>query len=247
MRSASFRFHGHLRDFLRRPNAVVEFELPAGVRDLIQGLGVPHVEIGSITVDGSDVDFAHVVDDGADVQVFDRFDRDGRPASLHPVTVPDRFVLDVHLGRLAGYLRLLGFDSLHHTDFDDDTLVAISLAESRTLLTRDLQLLMRAELEHAVFVRSQQPRCQLVEIVERLGLRESVRPFERCMACNGLLTGIRKQELPDRVPKKVRTRHDHFTRCTACRRVYWQGSHYQRLLGIVDEALGAQSGSGTSR
>jgi uncharacterized protein with PIN domain len=234
MRSATLRFHGRLTDFVAGREVRIEFELPAGVRDLIQRVGVPHVEVGSITVDGKMVHFDFTVDDGAIIEVHDRFE--GAGSRLHPARAPHRFVLDVHLGRLAGYLRLLGFDSLHRIDYDDDTLVTISLNESRTLLTRDRPLLMRAALENGVYVRSQNPRQQLREVVERLGLQPSIAPFERCIACNELLVAVSRDDVSDRLPTSVRTRHERFTLCPGCRRVYWPGSHYDRLVEIIEYA-----------
>ncbi len=234
MRSATFRFHGRLTDFVPRREVQIDFELPAGVRDLFQRVGVPHVEVGSITVDGKKVSFGFKTDDGSTVDVHDRFECCA--SYLHPARAPQRFVLDVHLGRLAGYLRLLGFDTLHQPDYDDDTLVTISLGQSRTLLTRDRPLLMRAALENGLYVRSQDPREQLREIVERLGLRPSIAPFGRCMACNEPLVAANRDDVKDRLPASVRARHERFTLCPGCRRVYWPGTHYERLLAIIEEA-----------
>lgn len=224
-------------DFLPgHPNTVVrQFELPGGVRDMIQAIGIPHVEIGRILANGAAVDFSFTVRHGDRLEIWPRFDQTVSGPLLHPATVPTAFVLDVHLGKLARYLRLLGFDSIHQPDFDDDTLVALSTQQARTLLTRDRQLLMRTALVNATFVRSEEPKQQLVEVVDRLRLRESIDPFVRCLVCNGVVTPVSKASVAPSLPPSVRRRHEKITMCPDCERVYWPGSHHQRLQDLVDE------------
>lgn len=244
MRSATFLFHGGLTDFLPgHPNTVVrEFELPGGARDMIQAIGIPHVEVGRIQANGTEVDFGFTVRHGDRLEVWSRFDQPPSGPMLHPATVPHAFVLDAHLGKLARYLRLLGFDSLHQQDFDDHTLVALSRERARTVLTRDRQLLMRTALINATFVRSEQPRQQLVEVVDRLRLRESIDPFVRCLACNGVVEQAAKAAIAHRLPPTVGANYDRFTRCPDCDRIYWPGTHYERLRGIVDQVLAGPTG-----
>jgi uncharacterized protein with PIN domain len=246
MRSARFRFHGELNDFLPGSASAYsvdhEFELPRGVRDMIQAMGIPHVEVGSIEVNDSPVDFGHTIRDGDRIEVYPRFDRPARREMLHSPSVPHDFVIDVHLGKLARYLRLLGFDSIHRPDFDDHTLVALSQEQARTVLTRDRQLLMRTALVNATFIRSEQPRQQLVEVVDRLRLRESVDPFARCLACNGVVEQAAKAAIAHHLPPTVRANHDRFTKCPDCDRIYWPGTHYERLRGFVDQVLAGPTG-----
>lgn len=140
--SARFRFHGDLEDHLppdRRGQVLVQpLGLPAGVKDLIEALGVPHPEVDLILANGEPVGFSYRVEDSDRIDVFpDALDATSTPR-LRPRPVPPvRFVLDEHLGRLARYLRLLGFDAWWHPGTDDDELARRSAEDGRVLLTRD--------------------------------------------------------------------------------------------------------------
>ena len=235
-RSATLVFHGELCDILP-PGAVegavtARFELPVGVRDLIQSCGVPHVEVGALRVNGEPADFDRRIADGDVLDVFARFGPREVRREVHG-PVPSRFVLDGHLGRLAAYLRLLGFDTWHRQTIDDDELVAVSLGEARTLLTRDRELLKRSALEHGCLVRETDPRRQVEEVVRRLDLAAGIHPFTRCLVCNGVLAHVAATDVADAVPDGVRERFDRFARCPDCGRVYWEGTHHARLAALV--------------
>jgi hypothetical protein len=150
-----------------------------------------------------------------------------------------RFVLDVHLGKLARYLRLLGFDTLYRPDCDDATIVSLSLAGSRLILTRDKGLLKHAAVTRGYWLRSTVPRQQLREIVRAFDLAGSMHPFTRCMRCNCELTPVAKDAVASRLPPRVRSHFDEFAQCPGCAQVYWRGSHYERLRQLVDELRSA--------
>lgn len=235
MRRARLRFTGALGDFLppqRREAAFdVEFELPVGLRDLVQSVGVPHVEVRTVVVDGREATWSRRVDDGARVTVYPRYPLVDPP--------PDpRFLLDVHLGRLAGYLRLAGLDAAHHRDLDDPELVERSTAEGCILLTRDRRLLMHAALERGSYVREVQPLRQAVEIVDRFALARQLRPFTRCMVCNGVLVDVDAGDVSGRLPPAVAERDDVVRTCPGCSRLYWEGSHQPRLRSLVARMQG---------
>jgi translation initiation factor 2B subunit (eIF-2B alpha/beta/delta family)/uncharacterized protein with PIN domain len=155
-----------------------------------------------------------------------RFERD---AAEEP-----RFVLDTHLGRLAAYLRMLGFDTLYSKTAADRELARISKAESRTLLTRDLGLLERNDATHGYYVLVTEPRAQLDEVARRYGLLERAAPFTRCLRCNTVLQPASRDDVSDSVPHAVLLRHDEFMRCPACRKVYWRGTHYVSMSRRID-------------
>jgi uncharacterized protein with PIN domain len=231
MRTARFWLSGDLRYFEARDGgSAVPFELPVGLRDLVQSVGIPHVEVGSVSVDGEPAEWDQRIDDGAVIEVHSRY-----PLSSPPEE--PKFVTDVHLARLARYLRLFGFDVVWDPDLDDPDLVGISLAEHRFLLTRDLGLLMRGRLRDGTYVRATDPREQILEILERFALRTVIAPFTRCLACNGLLEELPNSEAASRVPESVAKRHDRFTTCRDCGRVYWPGSHHDRMARIVQEVV----------
>ena len=247
MRHATFRFYAELNDFLpagvRQREFVRSFLDTPTVKDQIEACGVPHTEVEMILVNGRSVGFDHHLEDGDRVSVFPLFEAlDVSPLirlRARPLRDP-RFVLDVHLGKLARRLRLLGFDAVWDREADDEGLVALSLSETRILLTRDRGLLKRRELTHAAAVRATDPRRQLREVVERFDLVRSAAPFTRCLACNGLLATTRKEDVLDRIPAETRLHYDTFLACASCRRVFWWGPHSRRLKEIVEEALGVR-------
>jgi uncharacterized protein with PIN domain len=236
------RFYADLNELLprdRRARAFAfEFTLPPSIKDLIESFGVPHTEVDLLLANGEPVDFAYVIGDGDRISVYPPFKAIDvasvtrvRPPALDGV----RFVLDIHLGKLAALLRLLGFDTLYRNDYGDDELARISARESRILLTRDRGLLMRNAVVYGYSVRRTEPRRQLVEVIARFDLAGRVAPFRRCLRCNGLLEVVDKAAILDRLPTGVRELHDAFHICRDCRRVYWPGTHYRRLRAFVDE------------
>lgn len=186
---AWFRFYAELNDFLppeRRMASVARpFVDAAPVKDMIESLGVPHTEVDLILANGVSVDFAYVVRDGDRLSVYPVFEAlDITPlVRLRPRPLREsRFVLDTHLGRLARYLRMAGFDTLYRNDYSDAELARISLAEKRILLTRDAGLLNRGMVTHGYYVRETTVRRQFAEVMRRFDLRGSVRPFTRARA-----------------------------------------------------------------
>lgn len=211
----------------------------ASVKDMIESHGVPHTEVDLIVVNGESVDFAYVVQDGDRIGVYPMFEAIDISPLLRvrprPLRVT-RFVLDAHLGRLAAYLRMLGFDTLYRNDYNDRELAAISHEQGRILLTRDVGLLKRGAITHGYYVRETESRRQLREIVRRFDLAGSIAPFERCMRCNGLLEPVAKEEVAERIPPQTRAHHHAFQICRSCGRVYWKGTHYRRMQKFIAEA-----------
>lgn len=232
MRQAQLLAHGELVDHLG-PNRAgrrfsVEFELPLGVRDLVQSCGIPHVEVGRLEVDGAASDWTKRVDGGASIELWPRYPLDH--------TEPDvRFLLDVHLGKLARLLRLLGFDTAYGNDASDQQLAARAAGESRILLTRDRGLLMRSVVQRGRWVRSTDPEKQAVEVLRAFDIGVETRPLTRCMDCNGVLEPAEPSAVV--VPPGVAARHSRYHRCACCGRVYWPGSHHVELEGTVDRIL----------
>ncbi len=249
MSRATFRFYAELNDFLpadRRQAAFSHaFRGRPSIKDMIESLGVPHTEVDLILANGESVDFQYLIHDGDAISVYPVFESlDIRPVIRlrpQPLRRP-AFVLDAHLGRLAAYLRLLGFDSLYRNDFSDDELAAVSAGQERILLTRDRGLLKRSVVTRGYCVRSDAPREQIREVAERFDLAGSAAPFCRCLACNGLLRPVDKSSVWDRLPPGTRERFDEFYRCEGCGKIFWPGSHFSRLQSIVWEALGKKTG-----
>lgn len=245
MKRAVFRFRGVLNDFLvseRRDGPFpYAFEGKPSVKDAIEAIGIPHVEVDVIIRNAVSVPFtAHLREDDA-VEVFPPGEGSGIPGSIHlwpePLSAP-KFVLDVHLGKLAKYLRLLGFDCLHENRYSDTEIAAVSAGQDRVALTRDVALLKNGIVRRGLWIRSRNPREQLVEVLRRYHLDDCVRPFTRCIVCNGPVGTVSKVSVRDMLQPGTAKNFDRFSRCGTCGRIYWEGSHYMRMREIVDEALG---------
>lgn len=244
----TLRFYAELNDFLPPDRRQVPFAEPcarrASVKDVVEGLGVPHTEIDLILVNGQSVDFSYLVRDGDRISVYPVFESiDISPlVRLRPQPLREpRFVLDTHLGRLAAYLRLLGFDSLYRNDHTDQELARLASSEGRILLTRDRGLLKRNLVTHGHWMRETRPRRQVVEVLRRFDLYGAVSPFRRCLRCNTLLRPVRKEAIGHRLPPKTRQFYDEFRCCPTCDRLYWPGSHYERMQQFVEQMLRSQT------
>ncbi|MBH8573835.1 Mut7-C ubiquitin/RNAse domain-containing protein [Nostocaceae cyanobacterium CENA369] len=244
MAIAYFQFYAELNDFLPRDKRHVKipysFTERASIKDTIESLGVPHPEINCIEVNGKSVDFSYIVRDGDNINVYPISTKDLvkskidlQPKQLNIIC----FVLDIHLGKLATSLRLLGFDTLYRNDYEDEELAKISHEQSRILLTRDKGLLMRSLVTYGYYVRSTNPQQQIVEVLRRFDLFNAVYPFQRCLRCNGLLKHTDKEVIVDQLPETVQLQINEFHRCQDCGQVYWKGSHYERLQQFVESIV----------
>jgi uncharacterized protein with PIN domain len=244
MHSASFRFYGPLNDFLHPDVAHKCFHYsfwghPA-IKDAVEAIGVPHPEIDLILVNGQSVTFEYALQGGDLASIYPRFyqfDIGELSMVQKPRLDTFRFVIDTHLGQLASYLRMLGFDSLYRNDFADDELARISALGNRILLTRDRGLLKRSEVLHGYCIRAEQPRQQLVEVIVRFDLIDYLQPFTRCMRCNQILEGTSINHVRSRVPARVLESHERFLLCPDCGRVYWRGSHHAHMEALIAAVL----------
>ena len=242
MSEVTIRFYAELNDFLAHSQRQVAFTYAfkpgITVKHIVEALGVPHTEIDLILVNGVSVDFSYqpMQDDQISVYpVFEAFNI-SPVVRLRPQPLRDsRFILDTHLGRLAAYLRMLGFNTLYENFADDDYLAFISNAETRILLTRDIGLLKRNLVTHGCYIRSSDPRQQIVEILQRLDLADQITPFRRCLRCNTLLLPVGKAEVEARLLPDTRQYYQEFQVCPSCEQIYWKGSHYQNMLAFIQQ------------
>lgn len=253
MVTATFRFYQELNDFLPRERRQREFASrcarSATAKHMIEALGVPHTEVELILVNGESVGFDRLLADGDLVAVFPRFEAMDVTPLLRVRERPlreTRFVADAHLGGLAHLLRMLGFDTLYDNHADDDELTAIERQQDRILLTRDRELLKRRSITHGCYLHAQKPAQQLREIVERLDLARSAKPFTLCLHCNAPLRPVDKSSVLERLPPRVREKHERFSACGQCGRVYWEGSHWRNMQRLLDGVLG-QNNNGAIR
>lgn len=236
MAQMHFHFFGELNDFLPSERQHQRFSAQsvprASIKDAVEALGVPHPEIALITVNGAPVDFGYLVQPEDDISVYPRALAHDRDGLLLPPPTP-RFILDVHLGRLAEYLRLLGFDTLYRNDYDDPELAQVAGDEARILLTRDLGLLKRGRVLYGSYVRSTDPQQQVVEVLTRFDFFDQIAPFRRCSRCNGLLQPVAKEAILERLQPATQRQHDEFHLCQGCDQIYWKGSHFGRMQQFI--------------
>jgi len=161
------------------------------------------------------------------------------PSRLRPVPKPFlAFAVDRNVGRLGRFLRLLGLDAASSPAWTDADVARVAEAEGRTVLTMDRALLKRAIVTHGRLVRAALPADQLREVVGFFGIRPPFRPFSRCLSCNEPLRPVPKAEVMDRLEPLTRRHYEEFSTCPRCGRVYWAGSHHERMQSRLSSILG---------
>ncbi len=241
LKKASFRFYEELNDFLpaekRKVRFVHNFIDRASVKDMIESLGIPHTEIDMILVNGNSVDFNYIVKDGDDISVYPVFESiditDVQHLRSKPLRIP-KFIAGIHLGSLAKYLRMLGFDVQYKNNFTDDEIIEISSKEKRAILTKDRGLLKNNRITHGYWIRKAGLEEQVKEVITRFDLKDEIKEFFRCLECNHILGAIEKEKIKGRVPPKVIERLNEFWYCKHCDKVYWKGSHYEKMLKFIE-------------
>ncbi|MEZ4525610.1 MAG: Mut7-C RNAse domain-containing protein [Desulfobacterales bacterium] len=242
--TARFRFYGDLNFFLpeHRKQKIFDwhFNGSPAVRNVIEGIGVPHTEPDLILANGQSVGFDCRLSHGDFVSVYPVFESlDISPLqklrhlpSDSPGFIPG-FIMDVHLGKAARIMRLLGFDVLYRNDYDDPEIVRIAAAENRVVLTRDRRLLFAKAVRYAYLLRSQNPETQVHEILDRFDLHDHITAFARCTSCNGQLEHAHKKDILAHLEPKTRKYYNSFVRCRDCGKIYWEGSHFSQLKSFV--------------
>ena len=217
-------------------NIVRELKERTSVKDLIEACGVPHSEVDQVLVNSKPVNFSYVLDENASVEV-------------HSVNVTQhnlsreqlqsrnikKFVVDGHLGKLARNLRLLGFDVFYANTAEDRQLLEVMQGEARALITRDRRLLMHSIVEHGYCPRSGNGEEQTIEVLRRFDLEKAIEPFTRCLDCNARLETVEKNEVIDRLESLTKVYYENFRRCPGCGKIFWGGSHFDKLRGRVEK------------
>jgi uncharacterized protein with PIN domain/sulfur carrier protein ThiS len=246
MKTVSIRFYEELNDFLPQNKKKKRYNInisgKQAIKDLIESQGVPHTEIDLILINSQPVPFSQIINDGDDISVypvFESLDISGiTPLENRPLRNPG-FILDVHLGRLAKYLRVMGFDTLYSNNFSDNEIVEISANEKRIILTRDKGLLMRNAVQRGYWVRNTSVKEQAFEVIRKFNFFSLISPFKRCIECNALIKPVSKESIINFIQPGTKKYFNEFFQCTGCRKVYWKGSHYGRMnefiIGLIKE------------
>jgi uncharacterized protein with PIN domain len=229
---ATFRFYEELNDFLPLDKKKVAFIHSFGgtpsIKDAIEAIGVPHVEVNLIQVNNQVVDFNYRLKNNDIVSVYPVLKIQKKGAK------EIKFILDVHLGKLAKYLRMCGFDTAYQNDYDDKKIIEISLEENRIILTRDIGLLKVKSVSNGYFIRDQNSKAQLTEVLKYFDLYQAINPFNRCIKCNGKLESIEKEKIIQQLEPLTQKYFDTFFRCTHCQSIFWEGSHFDRMSNFIN-------------
>ncbi|MGQ9855936.1 MAG: Mut7-C RNAse domain-containing protein [Fervidobacterium sp.] len=232
----SIRFFGSLIDLSKSRIIELEPGVNQTIKDCIERLGVPHTEVYFITLNGMFVKFNKIVEDGEEYFVYPDCDLEiPEEYILTPKYIGEpKFILDIHLGGLARYLRMLGI----YADFgviEDEKIIEKATNEDLIILTKDRIMLKNSEVKYGYIVRSDNPKQQLIEVSRRYKLKNRFNPFTRCIVCNGRLLPIEKSKIIDKIPEKVKELYDEFAICSECEKVYWGGTHYEKMIKFIEE------------
>jgi len=240
----TIRFYAELNDFLPEKKKKRDYILPyfgnPTIKDIIESQGVPHTEIELILVNSISVNLEYHIRPLDKVSVYPEFELlDVSPLiRLRPKPLRNtRFVADAHLGKLARYLRMLGFDTVYKNDIRDDMIICHSIEEKRIILTRDLGILKNGQVDRGYFIRNQRPFDQCRELVRKFSLEKQISPFSRCMECNGLFNKVDKKLLKAEIPEMAYQYFEDFYKCAGCGNIYWKGSHYHKMQKTIQKLL----------
>jgi len=238
---AKFRFYEELNDFLpidkKKSLFTYNFEGNPSVKDVIESIGVPHTEIDLILVNSQSVTFSYHLQDGDVISVYPVFESMNISNVTHlreKALREPKYILDVHLGKLAKYLRMIGLDTLYDNNYNDSEIVKIAEAEKRTVLTRDARILKIKAVTRGYWIRSQCPVEQVNEVILRFNLFSHIKPFHRCIECNGITRKTTKESIINKLQSRTKLYYDDFYQCTSCEKVYWKGSRCYKIKSFID-------------
>jgi uncharacterized protein len=237
---AAFRFYEELNDFLpagqRKQDRLYFFKGNPSLKDAIEAQNIPHTEVDLVIVNGKPANINHKLKDGDKVSVYPVFEsldisriKPGQPLR------ETRFILDVHLGKLAKLLRMTGFDTCYRNDYKDDEIINTAIEEKRIIITRDKGILKNSRVDRGYYIRSYKPAEQLKEVITRFQLQTSMKFLSRCIICNGIIVTADEKEISKFLKPDTLAYFNKFYRCSNCGKVYWEGSHFERMQGYFSE------------
>lgn len=201
---------------------------PTTVKDLLEAVGIPHCEIGTVRADEKHLTLDDLLTGDLTLDVL--------PTAPHEPEEP-RFICDQHLGTLARLLRMMGLDTGWNPDWLEPEITRRALNEQRVVLSRSRSLLKRKALQQAMLIRSDQPDTQAGEVLRRFLLNRHIELFNRCTACNGQIDPVPKEKVRDRIPPRTRLWLDDYFLCRDCGRLYWEGTHVTAIRRRLDRII----------
>ncbi len=242
MNELKFRFYEELNDFLpeKRKKIIFDYNIEGNpsVKDVVESFGVPHTEVDLIIVNGVSVNFDYNLQDGDFVSVYPVFENMDISELTHLREKPLRnpiFIADIQLGKLAKYLRMLGFDTLYSNKYKEKEIIKISNEEKRAILTRNIFLLKNSRVVCGYWIRSQDAHQQVIQVLHTSDLLSDIKLFKRCSECNGILTLVPKAEIENKLLPNTIKYFTEFHQCTICSKIYWKGSHFKKMLNFSED------------
>lgn len=242
MKQVTLQFFGNLQEVLpiQKKGTILthNFWGTPTVKDTIQSQGVPHSEVDIILVNGHSVAFDTHIQEEDHIEVYPVGFPIQQESLIHltaETPAERRFICDVHLGSLAKFLRMSGFDTQYRNDLDDDEITYLAEKENRIVLTRDRGILMRNRVIHGHLIRTTDQDEQIIETYNYYKLLPYLSPFTRCMRCNGKLHAVPKEEIVHRLELETVRLFNEFTICSDCRKIYWKGSHYVKMVRLLEK------------
>lgn len=150
-----------------------------------------------------------------------------------------KFIADVHLGKLARLLRLLGFDTAYQNSFSNKELAAIRREQNRILLSRNRSLSKNDQIRTFILT-SEGPLTQLKQVINQFQLKDQFHPFTVCIVCNGELEKVPKEDIVHLLQPNTSRYFNEFWQCDHCKRIYWKGSHYERMLKTIERIVSSK-------
>ena len=235
-------FHNDLQMLLKKSQAgkVVKYALKrrASLKDIIESQGVPHTEVAQILLGNKELGFAFIPVGGEDIDIFPFSEEISvfNSTLLRPQPMSSlKFMVDINVQKLARNLRIIGFDTSMVPDMRLIEIGKVATSEHRIVITRNRELLKCNTVVHGHLVRSEDHVIQLQEVVKLYKIKLHIKPFSRCIACNGDLMSVTKQDIIHRLEPLTRKYFNTFKRCSDCEKIYWQGSHYNQMLKMITE------------
>ena len=232
-------FDQALAFFLKRSGTEVNYLLDrrASIKDIIEALGVPHTEVGKLSLDQEEINFDYLPEGGEKIYVLAHTPPVDvtRPTKLRPVPLPEvKFIVDGNIGKLAMLLRMMGMDTLFEPRLRDEEIALLAHKDGRIVLSRDRGLLKRKNIVYGRLVQALDPDSQLKEVVHFFGLKPK-RLFSRCLRCNELLQPIAKEKILHLLEPRTKKYFYKFYHCPGCYKIYWQGSHWDKMKDRLEK------------
>lgn len=215
------------------------FLLPTTVKDIIESLGIPHTEISLILLDGHSVGWNAKIKNNSRISFFPFFHSFdiSKLSMVYIIPKKLKFICDVHLGKLAKYLRILGFDCLYRNNLSDEEIINTGVKEKRIILTMDRGILKNSRVKYGALIVNKKLKDQLIELNDRFEIYSKAKILSRCIICNKKLIKVNRKKASEKF-KYLEDRHyKEFLYCKECKRIYYKGSHYKKMLNFLENLL----------